>query len=54
MDLEFFISTTTNMAAHMRWGLRQLLRAKNTAHFRFDPAVIYDLVRLSFCKIHVL
>ncbi|KAM9345352.1 NFU1 iron-sulfur cluster scaffold homolog, mitochondrial [Symphorus nematophorus] len=22
------------MAAHMRWGLRQLLRARNTAHFR--------------------
>ncbi|XP_008302738.1 NFU1 iron-sulfur cluster scaffold homolog, mitochondrial [Stegastes partitus] len=23
------------MAAHMRWGLYQLLRARNTAHFRF-------------------
>ncbi|XP_041645617.1 NFU1 iron-sulfur cluster scaffold homolog, mitochondrial [Cheilinus undulatus] len=24
------------MAAHMRWGLRQLLRARKTAHFRFQ------------------
>ncbi|KAM6997373.1 NFU1 iron-sulfur cluster scaffold homolog, mitochondrial [Tautogolabrus adspersus] len=24
------------MAAHMRWGIRQLLRARNTAHFRFQ------------------
>lgn len=28
--------TTNKMAAHMRWGFRQLLRAQNTAHFRFE------------------
>ncbi|XP_070772052.1 NFU1 iron-sulfur cluster scaffold homolog, mitochondrial [Enoplosus armatus] len=31
---EVLISKTNKMAAHMRWGLRQLLRARNTAHFR--------------------
>lgn len=31
---------TINMAAHMRLGIRQLLQAKNTAHFRFEPAVV--------------
>lgn len=37
---------TINMATHMRLGLRQLLQAKNTAHFRFELAVIYYIEHL--------
>ncbi|XP_039994257.1 NFU1 iron-sulfur cluster scaffold homolog, mitochondrial [Xiphias gladius] len=32
---EVLIFKTNKMAAHLRWGLHQLLRARNTAHFRF-------------------
>ncbi|KAK2824312.1 hypothetical protein Q5P01_021487 [Channa striata] len=30
------------MAAHMRWGLHQLVRARNTAHFRFPVRSLYQ------------
>lgn len=45
---------TINMAANMRLGLRQLLLAKNTAHFRFYSAMIYYILHLFFEQSDVL
>ncbi|KAI3363214.1 hypothetical protein L3Q82_011849, partial [Scortum barcoo] len=36
---EVLIFKTNKMAAHMRWGLRHLLRRRNTAHFRFPDDI---------------
>ncbi|XP_071336701.1 NFU1 iron-sulfur cluster scaffold homolog, mitochondrial isoform X1 [Trachinotus anak] len=37
------------MAAHLRWGLHQLLRARNTAHFRFELLHLFpDKTRSSY------
>uniref|UniRef100_A0A8C3G1K9 NFU1 iron-sulfur cluster scaffold homolog, mitochondrial n=1 Tax=Cyclopterus lumpus TaxID=8103 RepID=A0A8C3G1K9_CYCLU len=32
------------MAAHMRWGLLQLLRRRNTSNFRFEPSRLWYIV----------
>lgn len=46
--------TTINMAANMRLGLRQLLRAKNTAHFRFYSAMILYTAPIFLTKWRVI
>ncbi|KAK2921862.1 NFU1 iron-sulfur cluster scaffold homolog, mitochondrial [Channa argus] len=38
---EVLIFKTNKMAAPMRWGLHQLLRASNSAHFRFPDRSLY-------------
>lgn len=41
---------TINMASHIRLAVRQLLRAKNGAHFRLEAAVIHQRMLITESK----